>query len=233
MSDVKRALITGAQGAVGSVVAQRFLDPGVEVVGVDRSYDADGLHAHPEIGEAYCHLKMDVTSAEEVSAGVALIEKERGPINALIHIAGGFRAAPLHELSDRDLDFLLQLNLRSSFLLARETMKVFREREFGRMVFVSTATTLSPGAGTAAYAASKAGVNMLVQGVAQEVKALDITINAVLPSIIDTPANREAMSSMDFSTWVPREHLAQLIFSFTEPHMASVNGALVPVVART
>ncbi|MEM1349905.1 MAG: SDR family NAD(P)-dependent oxidoreductase [Myxococcota bacterium] len=233
MSDVKRALITGAQGALGSVVTKRFLDAGVEVVGVDQTYDAEGVHNHPELGASFYHLKMDVTDAQAVGDGVAQIEQERGPIDALVHIAGGFRAAPIHELPDRDLDFLLQLNLRSSFLLARAVMGRFRTRGFGRMVFVSSMTTLAPNAGSSAYAASKAGVNALVRGVADEVKELDVTVNAVLPSIIDTPANREAMSSMDFSTWVPREHLAELIFSFTEPHMASVNGALIPVAAKT
>jgi NAD(P)-dependent dehydrogenase (short-subunit alcohol dehydrogenase family) len=153
-------------------------------------------------------------------------------IDALVHCAGGFRFAMADETSDDDLDFLLGSNLRSAFLLLREFLPGMKKRNFGRLVFVSARATFSSTAGMAAYSASKAGLNMLVSSLAEEVKRQDINVNAVLPTVLDTPANRKDMPQADFSTWVAPSALADIIYSLTQPWGQPIHGALIPVAGR-
>lgn len=184
--------------------------------------------ANPPAGMRW--LVVDVADARSVRSQVGPVA---GEIHALVHCAGGFRHGPLEDLSDADLDFLINVNLRSSLLLVRALLPAMKERNHGRLVLVSAHTTLSPGAGVAAYVATKAGINALVQSVAREVRAHDITINAVLPGTLDTPANRRDMPGADVSTWVSPLELADTIHLLLAVPGRTVNGALLPVPARS
>lgn len=221
--DPVTVLVTGAEGGLGSVVCHRLLQHGMRVIGTARRR----LAAAPPEGMRW--VAVDVADARSVQAQVGAIAEE---IDALVHCAGGFRHGPLEDLSDADLDFLINVNLRSSLLLVRALLPAMKQRNHGRMVLVSAQTTLTPGVGVAAYVATKAGINALVQSVAREVRAHDITINAVLPGMLDTPANRRDMPGADFSTWVSPLELADTIHVLLTPPGRLVNGALLPVPAR-
>ena len=221
-----RVLITGSQGALGSVVAKTFIEGGDEVVGADYAAEASFEKEGPG---GFPLARFDAADSGAVRDAFETITRELGPIDALVHCAGGFRWSLVGELTDDDIDFLISANLRSSLLMLRAALAPMKERGFGRVVFVSSRTTLNPGVGEGAYAATKAGVNALVTSAAAEVSGTDVNVNAVLPTIIDTPANREAMPDADFSTWIPRERLAGVIRALTQPEMKDVNGALLSV----
>jgi NAD(P)-dependent dehydrogenase (short-subunit alcohol dehydrogenase family) len=214
--------ITGAEGALGSAVTERFLQGGCQVIG---SY-------HRKAGPDRAGLRwiqMDLADAVSVRAAGAEIRKA----DAWIHCAGGFRWAKADQVSDADIGFLMDANLKSALLLTREILPGMRERGFGRVVLVSSrATVQPPGAGMSAYAATKAGLNQIVLSLADEVRSLDINVNAVLPTVIDTPANRKDMPQADFSTWVTPAELSEIIFSLTQPWGKPIHGALIPVSGR-
>lgn len=219
-------LVTGAEGALGSGVVDRFLASGATVIATYLA--APSAHWRPS--DRLIPVRMDVGDPGSVRAGFKSLADR--PVDRWIHCAGGFRFASVENVTDEDLDFLLNVNVRSAFLLARELLPGMRRRNFGRIVFVGARVTLQPGAGMGPYAASKAALNMLTLALADEVRASNITVNAVLPSIIDTPANRRDMPGADFSTWVRLESLAEILHSLTEPLGDPIHGALIPVAGR-
>lgn len=222
----KTVLVTGARGALGSVVAARFAKVGCNVIG---TFDP---RAHAESGDSGIQwVGMDLADADSIRAGLARVST---PVEAWVHCAGGFRFAFADEVSAEDVAFLLDANLRSAILLARELVPGMKQRRFGRIVLISARSTLAPAgaAGMSAYVASKAGLNAFTQTLGEELKDYGITVNAVLPSIIDTPQNRRDMPQADFSKWVPPAELAELVFSLTTPQSRAINGALIPAPGR-
>lgn len=224
-------VVTGAKGSLGGTVCEGFLQAGIDVVGVDIAVDGSGLVQDSEADGLYWR-QLDATSPSEVEACVSEIEAEVGPIDGLVNCAGGFRWAKADDISDEDIDFLMGANLKSALLLVREVLGGMKERDFGRIVLISSKSTLQPGTGEGTYAATKSGLNALTKSVADEVRQSDVNINAVLPSVIDTPANREEMSDQDFSRWVQREQLAEIIFRLMQSFGDPINGALIPVTGR-
>lgn len=217
--------VTGAQGALGSAVVQRFLDSGAQVIA---SFHHQKGKGEPD-RKGLQWVQADLTD----SASVRAISAEIRKADAWIHCAGGFRWAKADQLTDEDLDFLMDVNLRSALLLTREILPAMKERGFGRIVLVGArVTTQPPGVGMGAYAATKAGLNQIVLSLADEVRSLDINVNAVLPTVIDTPANRKDMPQADFSTWVTPEQLSEIIFSLTQTWGKPIHGALIPVSGR-
>jgi NAD(P)-dependent dehydrogenase (short-subunit alcohol dehydrogenase family) len=174
-------------------------------------------------------LQGDLSDAARVRA----LAPELRSAEAWLHCAGGFRFAMAEQVGDDDIEFLLNSNLKSAFLLSRELLPAMKERGFGRIVFVSTRATLQPpGAGMGLYAASKAGLNQLTLSLADEVRKFDINVNAVLPTVLDTPTNRKDMPDADFSAWVKPVELAEIMFSLTQPLGKPIHGALIPVAGR-
>lgn len=219
-----RVLVTGAAGALGQAVVDRFIKNGDEVVGTSTSPtnpDKPGLR----------WLTADLSDARQVETAVGGLAKA-GRIDAWVNCAGGFRYASIDETSDADFEFLFKANFQSAFLLFRTLVPAMKKQGFGRIVVVSARSSLQATAGIAAYGASKAALNALVQATADEVRGHDINVNAVLPTIIDTPANRKDMPSADFSKWVAPAELAEVIFSLTQPGARQIHGALVPVSGR-
>lgn len=224
----KQVLITGAEGALGSVVLRKFAAAGVTAVGTYFSAP------HSEIPESdrVKWVKMDVTQPQSIRDGLQTLSARGIAIDGLVHCAGGFRYLPFEKTTDQELDFLMNTNLRSAFLLIRELLGGMKKQGFGRIVLISSKSTLNAPAGMAAYAAAKSGLNMIVSSLAEEVKSVDINVNAIMPTIIDTPANRKDMPGADFSTWVKPEELAEIIFSLTQPWGKPIHGALIPVAGR-
>ena len=220
---LKKILVTGAQGALGTHVVQRFLNGGCEVIGTYLKKMNPNIIKHPKLE----WLDVDITDSQAVHNAM-----DGKSFDGVIHCAGGFRFATVENTSDDALDFLLNTNLRSTFYLLREILPRMKKQNFGRIILISSRATLLPTAGMSAYEASKSGLNMLVGSLAEEVKEFDINVNALLPTVIDTPANRKDMSQADFKKWVKPEEIAEIAFSLTQDFGKPIHGALIPVSGR-
>lgn len=200
-----------------------FVQAGFRVVGMDLS----------ESGGAVEIVRADLASSSDVRRALGEIRAKHGPVDGVVHCAGGFRFAAIEDTSDKDFDFLLNANLRSAFFLLRETLPEMKRRGWGRVVLIGAKATSAPPAGMSAYCAAKAGINALVASLTEETRGLDVTVNALLPSIIDTPANRRDMPKADFTAWVPPASLARWAVRLCSAGEGdAVRGALIPVVGR-
>ncbi len=217
----KITLITGASGGLGSVTVRAFEDAGYEVCRQRR-------------GDRNAKLEwFDVT--DPVAAGTAVEQAvdEDGRIDVLINLVGGFRAGPkVTETSDEDLEAMLRINLRSTFVMSRAVVPHMVERGWGRIINIGARPGEQGGAGSAAYGISKAGVHVLTESLAAELKGDGVTVNALVPSIIDTLANREALPDADFTTWVRPEHLAATMLFLCTDEGASITGQRIRVFNR-
>jgi|SRR5579883_2376766 NAD(P)-dependent dehydrogenase (short-subunit alcohol dehydrogenase family) len=216
-------LITGAAGGLGTAVAQAFLDTGATVVGVEREW-----HSTP----AFHAVSADLTTAAGCEKMVAEALKH-GRIDALIHTVGGFGGgSPVSETTDQSWDSMLNLNLRVAFLTLRAVLKPMTQAKYGRIVAIGSRAALDPIPNFAAYSVSKAALVALIKNVAAETKDLGITANVVLPSTIDTPANRKAMPNADFSKWVTPASIANLLVCLASEKSADTSGAVIPIYGR-
>jgi NAD(P)-dependent dehydrogenase (short-subunit alcohol dehydrogenase family) len=216
-------LITGASGGLGTAVANAFQETGATVIGVARSW--------PELAP-FLMLSADLTTSEGCEAMVASA-LEHGPIEALVHILGGFGGGqPIAETSDATWDGMMTLNLRAAFCAMRAVLKPMMAAKYGRIVAVGSKAAVEPLPNFAAYAVSKAGLVALVRNVAAEGKDSGITANVVLPSTIDTPQNRKAMPHADFSRWVTPESIAGTLVWLASKAAGDVSGAVVPIYGR-
>ena len=217
----KTILVTGSEGSLGREVSRRFLEDGCEVIG---TWLREAPAEFVGLGGKFQGLKIDLTDPQAT--------KKLPPVDAFIHCAGGFRWKTLEKSESADLDFLLKINLLSAYNGLRELLPGMAARGFGRVVLVGALATQKPSAGMGLYNASKAGISTFTQCFAEEVKDQDVNINAVLPSILDTPPNRKEMPTADFSKWVSLSELAEIIFNLTQPWAKAIHGALIPVSGR-
>lgn len=219
----KVIVITGALGALGRAVTARLAAAGAKVVAVDRVSGAS-----PQAAEV---LALDLGDAEATRAAFTALAGRYGRIDGLVNIAGGFRWETLADGAIDSWDQLYQINLRTAVSACRAALPHLPSTG-GRIVNIGAAGAVKAGAGMGAYAASKAGVARLTEALAEELKPRDITVNAVLPSIIDTPANRADMPDADYSRWVTPQALANVIAFLLSEQAAAVTGALLPVTGR-
>ena len=229
--NMRRVVVTGAAGSLGSKVIEQFVEAGCDVIAVDRAFPATGLTRHHEIHRLSL-LACDLTHPNAVEAAFETIVGQFGGVDAVIHCAGGFRFSPAGEVPASDVDFLVDLNLKSSMYVLKESLRIMKPANFGRIVMVSSASAIQPGFGVSAYAASKLGLHALLESVAAEVKELDINIHAVAPSVIDTPPNRRDMPDADFSKWVSPVEIAHIMFLLTQPAMDVVRHCILPISGK-
>lgn len=221
-----RVLITGAAGALGRSVVERFLDAGERVLAVDANDDALAGLASLASPETLTVRKADLTSSEDVGR---LFQEAESPPSSVIHLVGGFRWSRIADMSDRDWSFLLALNLETTFRIFRESARRFEAARGGSLVAVSAPAGLLGEAGVGAYAATKAGVLRLVESLAREIAPFGARANSVLPGTMDTPANRAAMPDTDPTEWVTTGAVASVIHFLTTPAASAINGAAVRV----
>ncbi|MDE2837819.1 MAG: SDR family NAD(P)-dependent oxidoreductase [Chloroflexota bacterium] len=219
----KTVVVTGGSGAVGRVASRRFVEAGARVVVADMAPPPD------EAGAVVYH-ETNVLDEASVRGLFERVASEFGGPHALVNIAGGFRFGPsVEEMEESDWDSLLQLNLKSTFLTIKNVLPYMKAQDYGRIVSIAARSGLRGDPMVAHYSVSKGGVILLTQSVAAEVKAHDITVNAVLPSIIDTPANREAMPDAKAERWVQPDDLANVLLFLASEEARAVSGAAVPV----
>lgn len=225
----RHVVVTGGTGALGTAVVGALLQAGAQchVPFIEARMDAHFEHAHDKNVTLYGGVDL----ADEMQ-----VEKFYTALPALwasIHLAGGFAMARIAETSKADLMQQIDINLVSCFLCAREAVK--RMTGGGRIVNVAARPALEPrsGAGMTAYTVSKAGVAALTAALAEEVVAQNILVNAVAPSIMDTPANRQAMPKADYAKWPKVEEVAATILFLASPENKVTRGAVVPVYGRS
>ncbi|HEV7516250.1 MAG TPA: SDR family NAD(P)-dependent oxidoreductase [Thermoanaerobaculia bacterium] len=224
-----RVLITGASGALGRSVVQRFLAAGERVlaVGTDESALAELAPLAPS--DSLSLRRADLTDSGEVARLFADAESASGTFPAVVHLVGGFRFARLAEMSDKDWSFLVSVNLETTFRVFRESARAFERARAGALVAVAAPAGLLGEAGVGGYAATKAGMLRLVESFARELAPFGARANAVLPGTMDTPANRAAMPAADPSQWVSTAAVAEIIHFLTTPAATAANGAAVRV----
>jgi 3-oxoacyl-[acyl-carrier protein] reductase len=222
----KVVIVTGASGALGKVVADVALARGARVAGID--------HAPTQTAATENRIDIggvDLTDATQARKAIDAVASHFGTIHALINIAGGFAFEAIAEGDPRTWQRMYALNVLTALNASRSALDYLAASGSGRVVNVGAMGALQAGAGMGAYAASKAGVHRLTEALAAEWKGR-ITVNAVLPSTIDTPANRASMPKADFAKWVTAEELANVILFLASDAASAITGALLPVAGR-
>ena len=219
-------VITGAFGRLGTAVRALAAERGARLALIDHSDkprpDAQGL----VLGG------IDLADAEQARRAMDAVREQLGAVHVLLNLAGGFRWQTLEKGDPTTWDLLYALNTKTAVNACRAALPHLVESGAGRIVNVGAASALKAPAGMGPYTASKAGVLKLTESLAEELKDRGVTVNAVLPSIIDTPENRADMGEANASKWVKPAELAEVILFLASREARGVTGALVPVTGR-
>ena len=226
----KVVMITGASGNLGSAAAERFGSAGAKLALVERSKGGET----PPATDMRLNVSADVTDPASVDAAVAQIVAHFGRIDVLIHTVGGYAAGkPVHEAGIEVWDKMMNLNARSVYVTCGSVARHMVEKGIkGRIVVVLARAALKGSTNHAAYTASKAAAHRVVESMAAELLNNGITVNAVLPSTIDTPPNRQSMPNADFSKWVTPEQVADVMAFLASDSAAPVSGDSIQVYGR-
>jgi NAD(P)-dependent dehydrogenase (short-subunit alcohol dehydrogenase family) len=233
--NLKTVVVAGGTGALGGSVARAFLAAGARVVVTFRrpeEFDelATSAGKNPLLGG------MSLDATDEASAGkfIADVESKFGSVDALVITVGGYAGGKnLWESDLATYEQMLNLNLRAAYVMARAVLPGMIRRNRGAIVNIASRAGYGHSAGAALYAASKAGVLALFDSLAEEVKPYNINVNSIVPSIMDTPANRRAMPKADFSVWPKTDDIAKVIVFLCSDDARVIHGAAVPVYGRT
>ena len=232
----KVVVITGAFGALGRVVANAFADRGARLFLIDKARQP-AIDLAPQLpSEAVLLPDVDLSDQAEAARTIGKIQTSSGEIDAfkidvLVNIAGAFRWQTVADGDGETWDLLYRLNLKTALNMCRAVALLLAKDGTGRIINVGAGAAIRAGAGMGAYAASKAGVHRLTEALAEELKGR-ATVNAVLPSTIDTAQNRADMPNANFATWVTPEELASVIIFLASDEARAVTGALIPVNGR-
>ena len=224
--------ITGGFGNLGVILGVRAAAAGAQVALIGRSAAPAARDLPPELSGALLLGKVDVASPDAAREAFAAIAQRFGGLDILVNAAGGFR---WQTLADGDLDqwdALYRMNLKTAVVASKAALPHLRDRGGGRIINIGAASATTAGAGMGAYAAAKAGVARLTESLAAEMKDHGINVNAVLPGIIDTPANRAEMPGADYRRWVAPDALADVILFLASDAARAISGALLPVAGR-
>jgi NAD(P)-dependent dehydrogenase (short-subunit alcohol dehydrogenase family) len=229
----KVAVVTGGAGALGSAVVGAFLEAGSRVVVPYRKKgELESLRARLAIGPdaPLSGSVVDLADEADVLAFFERARSETGSVNVLVNAAGSFAGgAAVHETPWATWQGMIEVNLKTAVLASQAAARQMASRGGGAIVNVSSQAALGSGEKIAAYAASKRALLALTEAMAAELRTAGVTVNAVLPSTIDTPANRKAMPKADFSTWTKPEDIARVILFLAGPDARIVTGARIPV----
>lgn len=231
----KVVIVTGAAGNLGRAVSRAFAARGARLALVDLDQNAleDARLALPA-GTDAASFAADLMSADSVAAVAERIGAHFGRVDVLANIAGGFTMGPpLHETTDRDWDFMMDLNARTVFNCCRAFVPGLLAAGDGRIINVSARAATRGTGHMAPYCASKAAVITLTESLADELKDQGINVNCIMPGTVDTPQNRAAMPDQDHERWVPVEALADVILFLASDAARGVTGAAIPVYGRS
>jgi NAD(P)-dependent dehydrogenase (short-subunit alcohol dehydrogenase family) len=224
----KVLVITGGDGVLGQAVAATLSGYGARPAVLAHS-DA------PPKGQPAGTLHyggIDLTREDAAREGMARVAKDAGRLDGLINVAGGFRWEKIQEGTPASWEAMYAINLKTVVVSCQAALFYLPQTGGGRIVNVGSLSAVKAGAGMGAYAASKAGVAKLTEALAEELKDKHITVNAILPSILDTPKNRLDMPQADFSRWVTPTEAAEVIAFLVSDAARAITGALIPVAGR-
>jgi NAD(P)-dependent dehydrogenase (short-subunit alcohol dehydrogenase family) len=225
-------LVAGGTGGLGRPVSHAFLNEGAQVIVtyvIDQQF-ADLKSLAGANASRLAGRKIDVTNEGAVEQLIEGILREHRRLDVLVNSVGGYVGGmKLWELDARVLDQMLALNLRSGFVLSRAAAKAMLQQGKGAIVNVAAKAALDHQAGLAAYAASKAAALAMIDSLAADLKGSGVRVNSILPSIIDTEANRKAMPDADFATWPKPEDIARVILFLASEDAKVIHGAAIPV----
>jgi NAD(P)-dependent dehydrogenase (short-subunit alcohol dehydrogenase family) len=230
------ALVAGGTGGLGRAVSLGFLNEGAQLIVtyvVDREFadlkSAAGPNAARLVGR-----QVDVTDEAAVQRLIDGILADYGRLDVLVNTVGGYAGGmKLWDSDTKSLDQMLALNLRSGFVLSRAAAKTMLPQAKGAIVNVAAKAALDHGAGLGAYAASKAAALALIDSLAADLRGTGVRVNSILPSIIDTEANRRAMPKADFETWPKPEDIARVILFLCSDDAKVIHGAAIPVYGQS
>jgi NAD(P)-dependent dehydrogenase (short-subunit alcohol dehydrogenase family) len=230
----KVVAVTGGFGALGAAVAKTLTAAGATVAILDHA-PAPGTAsstaaAHP-VG-ALLFGGIDLAQEEAANSVLQRVVAATGRLDGLVNVAGGFRYDKLDGGSLETWDHLYRMNVRTAVVSCKAALPYLVKSGAGRIVNIGALGATKAAAGMGPYAASKAGVARLTESLADELKDRGVTVNAVLPSTIDTPRNRQDMPDADFSRWVPPSDIAEVIAFLLSDAASAVTGALIPIAGR-
>ena len=224
--------VTGGFGALGLVIGAVAAAEGARIALIDRAAAPDVADLPSTLSTALMIGGVDLAELGPAERALAAVEMRFGGLDVLANVAGAFRWQTLSEGDLENWDLLYRVNLRTAAAASKAALPLLRKRGAGRIVNVGAGAAAKAGAGMGAYTAAKAGVGKLTESLAAELKDERINVNAVLPSIIDTPANRADMPAADFSRWVDPHALADVIVFLASDAARAITGALLPVSGR-
>jgi NAD(P)-dependent dehydrogenase (short-subunit alcohol dehydrogenase family) len=232
----KIVLVAGGTGGLGNAVSRAFLEAGAKVVVTYRKEEEFAALQQAAAGKvaALEGAVVDVTDERAAEEFVGGILSRHGRVDALVNTVGGYAGGvKLWDLETKVFDVMLSLNLRSGYALARAVVPAMLKQKQGAIVNVAAKAAFDHGAGASAYAASKAAAVAMMDSLAADLKGTGIRVNSILPSIIDTAANRQAMPNANFAVWPKPEEIAQVILFLCSDQAAAVHGAAIPVYGNS
>lgn len=228
----KVVLITGGTGALGGMLVKKFLNSGaVTISSFHNEKDAEKLKIENSKVEL---IELDILQEAQLLERIPKLVKKFGTIDILVNVVGGYLGGKnTNDLSEAEWDKMMNLNLKSAFLISKHVIPVMVSGDGGKIVHISSRTGQKSEGGDSAYAASKAGLIRFIESAAQEFKDSGININCILPTTIDTDANRKAMPNSDFSKWLSIEDLANVILFLCSSGARVINGSAIPTYGLT
>ncbi|SRR5579875_383611 len=227
----KVVLVTGSSGGLGVDVGKAFLKSGASLVLT--YYSDNSLPLLQKVCEGSRNiflLRGDFKKEEDAKTLVSEVVRRFGKIDVLANVIGGYIAGkPVTETDEKEWDEMMELNLKTAFLLSKHVVSQMEKQSGGKIIHVAARPGLKGTGFDAAYVASKAGVIRLVESLSEEVKGKGINVNCILPSIIDTQENRIAMPGADYSKWVKPSDIAKVIMFLASDDARPITGAAIPV----
>jgi len=218
----KVVVVAGGTGGLGRVVTPWLSEAGATVAVLDLG-PAQGA---PQVQNFFA---ADVTNETEVARVLTDVVNAFGRVDVLINLIGGFTSGQLTKTDLGMWQKMLMLNVTTAFLLSRAVIPKMTAQRSGRIIHIAARAAVDPFPGAAAYVVSKAALVSLIRVLALELTGTGVTVNGILPTTIDTPANRQSMPTADPSKWVRPESIAQILLFLASDEAGQVNGALVPV----
>jgi NAD(P)-dependent dehydrogenase (short-subunit alcohol dehydrogenase family) len=228
----KTIVVTGAFGALGRAVAAAAAERGANVAAIDHATSPPAGLVEQLGPNALILGGADLSSYSAAKTAMAQVKIKFGRLDALLNIAGGFQWETVEGGRPESWDHMYALNLKTTLYSCQGALPYLLESGSGRIVNVGAQSALHGASGFGAYAASKSAVHRLTESLADELKLRGVTVNAVLPSTIDTPANRRDMPKADFDRWVKPADLAAVMLFLASDEAKVVTGALIPVSGR-
>jgi NAD(P)-dependent dehydrogenase (short-subunit alcohol dehydrogenase family) len=231
----KVVIITGGTGALGREVTKEFLEAGskpyVPYI-VDEEIDLLKKDLGPDTSRVFLS-KVDIVNSNQLKAFVSTVVNKEGRIDVLVNLVGGYFGGPLvHETEEKDYDRIMNLNLKSQFLACKAVLPTMMEKKYGRIVNIASESALRGEATLGPYSISKSGVVRLTETISEEYRKDGITANCVMPRIIDTPANRNAMPDSDFSLWPKPSEVAKLILFLASDDASAITGSSISLIGK-